>query len=62
MDGTGKFDYCPIFDNGAGLLADTTMDYPLNMDIYKLIDSVESKTFSTLKLNWYNQRSDYFEN
>ena len=40
------FDYCPIFDNGAGLLADTTMDYPIGEDIYKLIDSVKSKTIS----------------
>ena len=47
MNEKNEFLYCPIFDNGAGLLADTTLDYPLNMDIYKLIDSVESKTFST---------------
>ena len=40
------FDYCPIFDNGAGLLADTTMDYPIGEDVYKLIDSVKSKTIS----------------
>lgn len=42
-----EFDYCPIFDNGAGLLSDTILDYPLGVDIYKLIDSVKSKTFST---------------
>lgn len=41
-----EFDYCPIFDNGAGLLSDTYLDYPLNDDIYKLIDKVKSKTFS----------------
>lgn len=46
MDKNGNFDYCPIFDNGASLLADTTMDYPLGEDIYKLIDSVKSKTIS----------------
>ena len=46
MDKNGNFDYCPIFDNGAGLLADTTMDYPLGEDIYKLIDGVKSKTIS----------------
>ena len=27
MNGKGDYAYCPIFDNGAGLLADTTMDY-----------------------------------
>lgn len=46
MDENQKFYYCPIFDNGAGLLADTTMDYPLDGDIYRLIDSVESKIIS----------------
>lgn len=25
MNGAGDYAYCPIFDNGAGLLADTTM-------------------------------------
>ena len=29
MNGKGDYAYCQIFDNGAGLLADTTMDYPL---------------------------------
>jgi hypothetical protein len=42
-----EFMLCPIFDNGAGLLSDTTMDYPLDMDIYKLIDSVKGKTISS---------------
>lgn len=46
MNDQGQFDYCPIFDNGAGLLADTLMDYPLEGDVYKLIDSVKGKTFS----------------
>ena len=44
MNGKGDYAYCPIFDNGAGLLADTTMDYPLSGDIYALIDKVQSKT------------------
>ena len=44
MNGEGKFDFCPIFDNGAGLLSDTTMDYPLGEDVYSLIKSVKSKT------------------
>ena len=44
MNGKGDYAYCPIFDNGAGLLADTTMDYPLSGDIYTLMDRVQSKT------------------
>ena len=44
MNGKGDYTYCPIFDNGAGLLADTTMDYPLSGDVYTLMDKVQSKT------------------
>ena len=44
MNGKGDYAYCPIFDNGAGLLADTTMDYPLSGDVYRLMDNVQSKT------------------
>ena len=44
MNGKGEFAYCPIFDNGAALLADTTMDYPLEGEVYELIDSVRSKS------------------
>lgn len=40
----GTYDYCPIFDNGAGLLSDTTLDYPMDGDVYDLISSVEAKT------------------
>ena len=47
MNGKGDYAYCPIFDNGAGLLADTTMDYPLSGDVYTLMDSVQSKTISS---------------
>ena len=46
MNDEGEFEYSPIFDNGAGLLSDTTLDYPLGQDIYKQIDSVKSKPFS----------------
>lgn len=45
MDDKGDFDYCPIFDNGAGLMSDTTLDYPVKSDIYKLIGKVKGKTF-----------------
>ena len=44
MNGKGDYAYCPIFDNGAGLLADTTMDYPLTGDIYTLMEKVQPKT------------------
>lgn len=46
MNGEGEFAYCPIFDNGAALLSDTTMDYPMEGDIYELMNEVESKTIS----------------
>lgn len=45
MDEEGKYHYCPVFDNGAGLLSDTTMDYPMNVETEKLMESVTSKTF-----------------
>ena len=44
MNNERQFAYCPIFDNGAGLLSDTTMDYPMHEEVYKLIDSVKAKT------------------
>lgn len=44
MNEKGEFAYCPIFDNGAGLLADTTMDYPLQEDVYELIRQPQAKT------------------
>ena len=44
MNGKGNYAYCPIFDNGAGLLADTTMDYPLSGDVHMLMDNVRAKT------------------
>lgn len=44
MNQKGEYDFCPIFDNGAGLLSDTRMDYPLGSDIFEAIDSVEAKT------------------
>lgn len=44
-DGNGAYRYCPIFDNGATLLSDTTMDYPLGQNVIDLISSVQAKTF-----------------
>ena len=46
MNGKGDYAYCPIFDNGAGPLADITMDYPLTGDIYQMISEVKSKSVS----------------
>ena len=47
MNEKGEFSYCPIFDNGAGLLADTKMDYPLTEDVYDLMKQVKAKTISS---------------
>lgn len=47
MNGEGQFAYCPIFDNGAGLLSDTTMDYPLGGEVYQLISEARAKTISS---------------
>lgn len=42
----GDYRFCPIFDNGASLLSDTTMDYPLTMDTSAAIDATHPKTFA----------------
>ena len=44
-DNRGNFSPAPIFDNAAGLLSDTTMDYPRAKDVFSLMQSVKSKTF-----------------
>lgn len=46
MNGKGDYKYCPVFDNGAGFLSDTTMDYPMEQDIYQMISEVKSKSVS----------------
>ena len=46
-DPGGSYEYCPIFDNGASLLSDTTLDYPMGGDVYELIGEVQSKTVSS---------------
>lgn len=40
-----EYRYCPVFDNGAALLSDTTMDYPMGQDIFGLMGNVRAKTF-----------------
>lgn len=47
MDGEENFRYCPIFDQGAALLSDVTMDYPLDDDVYNLMINVHPKTLCT---------------
>ena len=44
-DGDSRFKLCPIYDNGAGLLSDTTLDYPLGCDIYREAKHIKGKTF-----------------
>lgn len=46
MNKKGEYKECPIFDNGAALLADTKLDYPLDADIYELMKNVQAKTIS----------------
>ena len=48
LDPEGKYHLCPFFDHGASLLSDTSLDYPADgsRDLYKMIDSVKSKTVS----------------
>lgn len=41
-----EYRYCPIFDHGAGLLSDTTMEYPIGKDLEQLMKNVKPKTFS----------------
>jgi hypothetical protein len=45
IDSYNQFHYCPFFDHGASLLSDTSMDYPLNQEVYPLMNEVKSKTF-----------------
>lgn len=47
-----KYKLCPIFDNGSSLLSDTTLEYQVDKDVYKLIDNVKPKTFT---FNFYEQ-------
>lgn len=44
-DDTGECRFCPYFDFGLSLLADTTEDYPLGEDVYGLIPKIHAKPF-----------------
>lgn len=44
MNADGDFAYCPIFDQGAGLLSDTAMDYPLEGEVHEWMRLARAKT------------------
>ncbi len=46
MNGSGEYRLCPIFDNGASLLSDITIDYPMGTDVMELIPEVKAKSIS----------------
>ena len=46
LEKDGKFDYCPIFDNGAGLLSNT-QTAPMDIEPKALIRSVKARPFHT---------------
>lgn len=46
LEKNGRFDYCPIFDNGAGLLSNVQMA-PMDIDPTALIRSAKARPFNT---------------
>ncbi len=46
MKEDGSYRLCPAFDNGASLLSDTNLDYPLTEDLFSLMTDVHSKSIS----------------
>lgn len=42
-----KYGFCPLFDHGLALLADTTLDFPLEKNIEQCLQQIEAKPFST---------------
>lgn len=44
-DDTGEYRFCPYFDFGLSLLADTTEDYPLGTEMEKNIAKIYAKPF-----------------
>lgn len=45
-DESGEYGFCPFFDFGLSLLADTAGDYPLGIDIYTAVDKIAAKPFN----------------
>lgn len=46
MNGNGAYKLCPVFDNGASMLSDTRLDYPMDTDVYLLMHEAKAKTIS----------------
>lgn len=46
LEKNGKYDYCPIFDNGAGLLSNTR-DAPMDIEPRALIDAQRARPLQT---------------
>lgn len=46
INADGTFEYCPVFDNGAGLLSDTMISYGQNNSIEECYEKIEAKPFS----------------
>lgn len=46
LEESGKFDYCPVFDNGAGLLSNTQMS-PMDVAPKALITTLRARPFNT---------------
>ena len=46
LEENGRFDYCPIFDNGAALLSNT-MDNPMEIEPRALMKNIKARPFVT---------------
>ena len=46
LEQNGKYDYCPIFDNGAGLLSNVQLS-PMDIAPKALMDAVRARPFNT---------------
>ena len=46
LDPAGEYHLCPFFDHGASLLSDTTLDYPMDGDVYRLMDKSKPKSIA----------------
>ena len=53
LEKDGKYDYCPIFDNGAGLLSDTRTS-PFDISPKNIISLLKAKPFN---MNFIRQRN-----
>ena len=46
IDDTGEYRYCPYFDFGLFLLSNTTEDYPMGEDVYRLSGKIHTRPFN----------------